>query len=146
MARGFTLAVAWLAIVVLLSPAQAQQTTVPTAAERQAIVAVISAQLAAFQRDDGAGAFAYASPTIRRKFGTSENFMAMVRGGYRAVYRPAEVAFLETRVERGITVQLVRLLGPDGRSVVAAYEMQRQSDGSWRINGVFLVELDESVS
>ncbi len=146
MARTWTLAMVWLAAVVLLSPAQAQQDSAPTAAERQAIVAVISDQLAAFQRDDGAGAFAYASPTIRRKFGTSENFMAMVRSGYRAVYRPAEVAFLETRVERGMTVQLVRLLGPDGRSVVAAYEMQRQTDGSWRINGVFLLKLDETVS
>ncbi len=146
MARTWTLAMVWLAAVVLLSPAQAQQDSAPTAAERQAIVAVISEQLAAFQRDDGASAFSYASPTIRRKFGTSENFMAMVRSGYRAVYRPAEVAFLETRIESGITVQLVRLLGPDGRSVVAAYEMQRQSDGSWRINGVFFVELDETVS
>lgn len=133
-----------LAVMLLLTPAQAQQGA--SGAERQAIVAVISAQLSAFQRDDGAGAFAYASPTIRRKFGTVENFMAMVRSGYPADYRPAEVAFLETRVENGMTVQLVRLLGPDGRSVVAAYEMQRQPDGSWRINGVYLLALDETVS
>ena len=142
--RSYLFAV--LAILVFSGPAQAQQTSAPDTADRQAIVEVIRAQLAAFQRDDGAGAFSYASPTIRRKFGTSENFMAMVRSGYRAVYRPSEVAFLDTRVERGVTLQLVRLLGPDGRSVGAAYEMQRQSDGSWRINGVFLVELDESVS
>ena len=134
------------AIMLLSGPAQAQQSSTPDAVQRQAIVEVIRAQLAAFQRDDGVGAFSYASPTIRRKFGTSENFMAMVRSGYRAVYRPSEVAFLETRVERGMTLQLVRLLGPDGKSVGAAYEMQRQTDGSWRINGVFLVELDETVS
>ena len=135
-----------LAVTLLLAPAQARAQQGTTGAERQAIVEVISAQLAAFQRDDGAGAFAYASPTIRRKFGTAENFMAMVRSGYRAVYRPAEVAFLETRVVGGMTVQLVHLLGPDGRSVVAAYEMQRQPDGSWRINGVVLLALDETVS
>ncbi len=135
-----------LATAVLFGPALAQDAAEPAGAQRQAIVAVISAQLAAFQRDDGTGAFAYASPTIRREFRTAENFMAMVRSGYRAVYRPAEVAFLDTRVERGMTVQLVRLLGPDGRSVVAAYEMQRQPDGSWRINGVFLLALDETVS
>ncbi len=143
--RGrWSLLIGMLAVTLLLTPAQAQQGT--SGAERQAIVAVISAQLAAFQRDDGTGAFAYASPTIRRKFGTAENFMAMVRSGYRAVYRPAEVAFLETRVVGGMTVQLVHLLGPDGRSVVAAYEMQRQPDGSWRINGVVLLALDETVS
>ena len=144
MRRGWSLLPGVLAVTLLLAPAQAQQGT--AGAERQAIVAVISAQLAAFRRDDGAGAFAYASPTIRRKFGTAESFMAMVRSGYRAVYRPAEVAFLETKVENGMTVQLVRLLGPDGRSVVAAYEMQRQPDGSWRINGVYLLALDETVS
>ena len=132
--------------VALMGSAGAQSYSPPAGAERAAIVKVISDQLAAFRRDDGAGAFAYASPTIRRKFRTSENFMAMVRSGYRAVYRPVEVAFLDTRIERGMTIQLVRLLGPDGKSVVAAYEMQRQSDGSWRINGVFLVELEETVS
>ena len=144
MRRGWSLLPGILAVTLLLAPAQAQQGT--AGAQRQAIVAVISAQLAAFRRDDGAGAFAFASPTIRRKFGTAESFMAMVRSGYRAVYRPAEVAFLDTKVENGMTVQLVRLLGPDGRSVVAAYEMQRQPDGSWRINGVFLLALDETVS
>jgi len=146
MRRGWSLLPGILAMTLLLAPAQAREGTAPAGAKRQAIVAVISAQLAAFRRDDGAGAFAYASPTIRRKFGTAESFMAMVRSGYRAVYSPAEVAFLETKVERGMTVQLVRLLGPDGRSVVAAYEMQRQPDGSWRINGVFLLALDETVS
>jgi hypothetical protein len=146
MRSRWPLLLAALAVAAISTPAPAQQGTAPTEAARQAIVAVINAQLAAFQRDDGAGAFAYASPTIRRKFGTAETFMAMVRSGYHAVYRPAGVAFLETRVEGDLTLQLVRLLGPDGRSVVAAYEMQRQPDGSWRINGVYLLELDETVS
>ena len=56
--------------------------------DRNAIRQVIENQLAAFQRDDGSEAFSYASPGIQRRFGTPDNFMAMVRSGYAAVYRP----------------------------------------------------------
>ena len=38
------------------------------------------------------------------------------------------------------TVQKVFLVGPDGKSYVAVYSLQRQPDGSWRINGCTLVE------
>jgi len=34
--------------------------------------------------------------------------------------------------------QRVLLVGPDGVPVVADYLMQRQPDGSWRINGCIL--------
>ena len=35
----------------------------------------------------------------------------------------------------GRLVQRVYMVGPDGIAVLADYEMQRQPDGSWRING-----------
>ncbi len=54
---------------------------------------VIERQLAAFERDDADGAFAFASPGIRRRFGTPETFMDMVRRHYPPVYRPRDVAF-----------------------------------------------------
>ena len=34
----------------------------------------------------------------------------------------------------------VFLVGPDGKSYVALYTLQRQPDGSWRINGCTLIE------
>ena len=113
------------------------------AAERSAIRDVIEAQLEAFRRDDGAGAFAYASPAIQRMFGTPERFMRMVREGYAPVYRPRRVDFRDLVTEGGRLTQRVRLVGPDGRPVIANYFMERQPDGTWRIDGCVLEEVAE---
>ena len=114
-----------------------------SAVDQGAIRGVIESQLKAFQRDDGVGAFSHASPTIRRKFQTAESFMAMVRSGYPAVYRPRNVEFLEAVVEAGSPVQLMRFEGPDGAIMMAVYLMEQQPDGSWRINGVHLFRSGE---
>lgn len=118
----------------------------PSTADQNAIRGIIEAQLAAFQRNDGSAAFSYASPLIQQKFGSPENFMAMVEGGYAPVYRPREVEFLDSRVKDGQTAQAVRFIGPDGKSVIAIYSMEQQPDGGWRIAGVFLITTDETSS
>lgn len=127
--------------------AWAQDIQRPSPAARQAIVGTINAQLDAFRRDDGARAFSYATPALRRLFGTPENFMAMVRGGYQPVYRPRSVEFLDARIvpeEGGArTGQAVRFVGPDGRAVIAIYTMEQQPDGSWRIAAVQLIRTEE---
>lgn len=110
------------------------------AADRSAIRAVVADQLAAFQRDDGAAAFALASPHIREQFGSVENFMEMVRTGYQPVYRPRQVAFGDITIADGEIVQRVLLVGPDGVPVIALYTMERQQDGSWRIAGCTLAK------
>lgn len=118
----------------------------PGEADRGAIQAVISSQIEAFRRDDGEAAFAFASPTIRGMFGTAEVFMAMVRESYRPVYRPREVRFEELIEWRGRPTQRVLLVGPEGQVVVALYEMERQPDGSWKINGCYLLAADEKAT
>ena len=115
-------------------------------ADRSAIRGVIEAQLAAFQADDGALAFSYASPSIRRQFGTAEHFMLMVRTGYLPVYRPREVEFGPVIDLHGQPTQLVLLVGPDLRVVTAYYLMERQPDGDWRIDGCVLGEAPESAT
>lgn len=112
-------------------------------ADRAAIRTVIESQIAAFRRDDGPGAFAFASPAIKRLFGTPENFMAMVRGGYPQVYRPESVGFGDLLRADGVLVQLVDIVGPDGLPVIAVYEMERQPDGTWQINGCRLLRPPE---
>ena len=109
-------------------------------ADRAAIREVVRSQLAAFQRDDGAAAYAFASPMIQQMFPSVEVFMSMVRTGYVPVYRPREVEFRELVDFRGEPTQLVLLVGPDGVPVLAHYMMQRQPDGTWRINGCVLTE------
>ncbi len=107
-------------------------------ADGSAIRKVIEAQLDAFRRDDGPGAFAHASPDIRAMFRDPNTFMGMVRGGYAAVYRPREVEFRDLGIEGGRWTQRVLFVGPDGVPVIARYTMERQPDGSWLIDGCVL--------
>jgi hypothetical protein len=111
-------------------------------ADRATIQALISGQISAFQHDDGAAAWNYASPTIQSYYPTADQFMAMVKNGYMPVYRPQSVTFgalVDTPVG---PIQKVYITGPDGKAYIAAYGMQRQPDGSWKINGCSLVADD----
>jgi hypothetical protein len=116
------------------------------ATDQAAIVAVIRDQIAAFRVDDAARAFGYASPGIQAKFGTPEAFLEMVRSGYFPVYRAQGVTFREIAIEDGVPVQAVEIRSADGLGVLAFYFMERQPDGSWRINGVILTRLPERVA
>ncbi len=113
---------------------------------QQVFRGIINAQLAAFLRDDGAEAFSYASPDIRRKFGSPNMFMRMVQTAYTAIYRPAAVEFGELGSLRGQPAQTVSFVGLDGKSMTAVYIMEQQADGGWLIDGVFLVEAGDKVA
>lgn len=117
----------------------------PAAAEdrRADFEAIIKAQIEAFSRDDGATAFAFASPGIQGMFGNPDRFMEMVRAGFAPVYRPRSYSFEPPIVADGLPAQPVRVIGPDGRGVIALYRMERQPDGSWRIAGVTLHPIAE---
>ena len=106
--------------------------------DRDAAIAVIQAQMDAFQADRGAEAFSYASQGIRSHFGTADEFMTMVRTAYRPVYRPQWVQFLDLVDTARGPAQQVLVAGPDGEMVLAIYFMERQPDGSWRIDGCAL--------
>ncbi len=110
----------------------------PGEADSAAIRGVIDSQIEAFRRDDGETAFSFAAPSIRHMFGTVENFMGMVRGGYRPVYRPQSYRFGAITIIDGLIVQKVHIVGPDGRAVTAFYMMEKQPDGTWRIAGCSL--------
>jgi hypothetical protein len=99
------------------------------------IRSVVNQQLSAINTDDAEMAFAFASPGVQEAFGTSDRFLYMVRRGYSSLYKPRHVEFLELTVVEGEMVQPVRLVAQDGSVEVALYEMQRQADLQWRING-----------
>jgi uncharacterized protein DUF4864 len=111
--------------------------------DQQAIRAVVQAQLDAFQRDDGAKAFGFATPTIQQKFGDPATFMQMVKSGYPPVYRPRSVAFEKLVDTQQGPDQILRLVGPDGLTYAAHYLMQKQPDGSWMINGCYLTRVED---
>ena len=138
---------ALLAIILLFVPGLGRAAETLSDGDRAAIRQVIESQLAAFKRDDGAAAYAFATPMIQQKFGSAEHFMTMVKTAYPAVYRPKAVEFRElgNTDDMGV-VQKVFFIGPDGGGVLAFYQMERQPDGSWKINGCFVtVAPDTSV-
>jgi hypothetical protein len=133
----------WLALFLALSvaPATAQEAIPP--ADANAIQQVIQSQLDAFQHDDWQRAFGYASPGIQTQFVNPDIFSQMVRQGYPQVYRPKSVEFRELAATQYGPTQRVFVVGPDGHSYMAYYTMERQADGTWRISGCHLVELED---
>jgi hypothetical protein len=111
-----------------------------SSADAAAIKSIVAGQIEAFRHDDGNAAYGYASPAIRDLFPTPDIFMDMVRKGYPPVYRPQSVVFGAIANSPTGLEQKVFLTGPDGKSYVAIYNVQRQPDGSWKINGCVLVE------
>lgn len=125
--RSAMIAAAMIAIV-SIQPARAQD----AAAEIQA---VISGQIAAFRADDFETAFTFASPTIKRLFGTPSRFGQMVQDGYPMVWRPSDVRFSGLSDRDGRMVQSVLVTDEAGVLYIVDYEMVT-GDGGWQINGV----------
>ena len=117
-----------------------------SAQDERAIRDVIESQLAAFQRDDALAAFSFASPSIQAKFRTPKIFMEMVVSGYPQVHRPRLVEFRELVTLKGESVQKVFFVGMKNDPVLALYIMQRQPDGVWKINGVFMAPAKEEIT
>ena len=107
----------------------------PATAQEDPIRNTIQNQLDAFQADDFARAFSFASPMIQGMFGTAENFGAMVKNGYPMVYRPAEVEMLELREVAGNLWQRVRIVDQSGKAHYLDYMMIETPEG-WQINAV----------
>jgi Domain of unknown function (DUF4864) len=113
-----------------------------TEVDAAAIRSVVEAQLQAFQRDDDAAAFGFASPGIQELFGTATNFMQMVRQSYQAVYRPRSVLFEALTLVQDLPTQPVLLLSPEGDPVRALYLMENWTTGAWRITGCYLLAVE----
>lgn len=138
------LAGALMLLIGVLGPAAAQSGV--SASDSAAIRGVIARQIEAFQRDDQAAAFAFASPGIREQFGNPERFLDMVSRAYPAVHRPRAVDFTELLLGDGATVQQVELVGPAGEAELALYSMEQDAAGQWRISGCTLVRSARTTS
>ncbi len=135
----------WLTVLLWLMPALCLADARVTSADAAEIRAVIHRQIDAFKRDDAQGAFALVSPGVQQTFGTPQEFLDAVRLAYRAVYRPANVSFLDMLVMGDDVVQTVQVTDRAGTVWVAYYAMQRQRDGSWRTNGCHLVSPSRAI-
>jgi uncharacterized protein DUF4864 len=136
---------AWLSLVLCISDGRAAEGRI-TDSDLAEIRQVIHRQIDAFRRDDAQGAFELVSPSVRLSFGTPERFLDVVRMAYRAVYRASNIAFLDLLVMSGDVVQQVQITDRGGGRWMAYFSMQRQSDGSWRMNGCRLVQPARTIS
>ncbi|TCD13127.1 DUF4864 domain-containing protein [Oricola cellulosilytica] len=100
---------------------------------------VITRQLEAFLSGNFDEAYSYASPDIKRIYPSLEGFMSMVKRGYLPVLRPGNYAFGRTeQLADGRLVWEVLIRAPDGSDHTAVYFMERQEDGTWKVDGVSL--------
>lgn len=103
-----------------------------------AIESVIGSQLEAFNDRDVEEAWQYASPNIKRMFGSAGNFGMMVEQGYPMVWDNADVRFLELRDVNGNLWQKVMVRDAQGGLHILDYQMIETANG-WQINGVQLL-------
>jgi hypothetical protein len=102
---------------------------------------IIEQQLQAMAKDDNAGAWNQAAPSIQMLFPTPDDFMFMVRSQYPMVYRYKGYTFLEAGTDpSGRLFQHLRIQGEDGTFYDAIYFMQQQPDGSWKISGCVIAK------
>lgn len=108
------------------------------AQDADAIEGVIGNQLDAFNDRNVSEAWQYASPNIKRLFGSADNFGMMVQQGYPMVWDNADVRFLELRDVAGNLWQKVMVRDAQGGLHILDYQMIETADG-WQINGVQLL-------
>jgi hypothetical protein len=132
--RPLLLGIIGFALSLFAFPAAAQ------APEEIAIRSVISRQLAAFNRDDTAAAFALASPGIQKHFGDAATFAGMVERSFPQIRRSRSHRFLKFEIVEDKVIQRV-LIQSDAGTVIARYEMIGV-DGTWRINGCAVEKAD----
>ncbi|MGV8939359.1 MAG: DUF4864 domain-containing protein [Allorhizobium sp.] len=99
---------------------------------------VITEQIQAFLDDDANAAYAFASPQIKARFPDAERFFDMVKRSYEPVYKVGNFAFGRSRIVSGgdHAFQEVLITSPDGKDWAAVYDLERQPDGKYAINGV----------
>jgi hypothetical protein len=102
---------------------------------------VIERQINAFLADDMSTAYSFAAPSIKRMYPDESRFFDMVKRGYQPVYRPGNFAFGRSKVapDGSGLIQEVLIQGPDGQDWTALYSLERQPDGSFKINGVQMI-------
>ncbi|KGF67452.1 hypothetical protein LL06_22065 [Hoeflea sp. BAL378] len=121
-------------VALMLSPARADEAATARA--------IIESQINAFLTDDQAAAYSHAAPSIKRIYPDEGRFFDMVKRGYQPVYRPGNYAFGRVKIapDGSGVVQEVLIQGPDGQDWTALYSLERQPDGSFKINGVQMIK------
>ena len=130
----FILAAALIAVLTSLASVRAD--------DAATVRGVIESQIAAFLNDDATTAYSFAAPSIKQIYPDEARFFDMVKRGYQPVYRPGNFAFGRSKAAADGTgiAQEVIIQGPGGEDWTALYSLERQPDGSFKINGVQMIK------
>ena len=101
-----------------------------------AISAVVTDQIDAFSKDDSERAFSHASPMVKASIRSHERFLTMVKNAYGMIYRPSSHELQEVRMIEDKLYQVVLFIDQDRNRFKIFYQMQKQANGEWKINGV----------
>ena len=107
-----------------------------SAGDAASVQTVIEDQLLAFKENDGSRAYSHAAPGIKQVFGSVDRFMAMVLSGYRPLVDPGSYTFGRSDGRDQKIAQELIVTDKAGKQWQAIYILEKQPDGSWKINGV----------
>ena len=128
----------WLLGMLLLHSFFLTSETVASELAKDQAKAVIEAQIEAMAKDDWPKAYSFASPAIRKRFGSPQRFKEMVLKGYKIVYRPRSISFQGVENFGVASGFVFHLIGTDGQAARVVYLMIKDEDEGWRIAGVQL--------
>ena len=128
----------WLFCILVLHSSFLTSETVASELAKDQAKAVIEAQIEAMAKDDWPKAYSFASPAIRKRFGSPQRFKEMVLKGYKIVYRPRSISFQGVENFGVASGFVFHLIGTDGQAARVVYLMIKDEDEGWRIAGVQL--------
>ncbi|MEO5807283.1 DUF4864 domain-containing protein [Devosia sp.] len=101
--------------------------------------AIVTSQIEAFRKGDGAAALEYASSVFKANFTDPDLFYtAILSGGYEPIVKSRSHSFGKfQKLSAQEVLQVVKFVGPDQSLYEALYQISKEADG-WRINGVAL--------
>ena len=106
---------------------------------------LISQQVAAFQNRDAEAAFALASPMVRSKFGSPQNFMMTVKTHFDYLYSTKSFSFGKHVEDDGFAFQEVEFVSAgDGSIHMILFKLIRFKDLGWRITAIQPVPIPDS--
>jgi len=105
---------------------------------KDALHTVINAQLAAFRKDDYAGAYVFADRAIKDQF-SPESFERMVRNGFPAIAHSTSARCGLSFDNGDEAVVNVRVFSANREPIDYQYALRRDG-GDWRITGVTLLK------
>lgn len=106
----------------------------------RSIQAVVRSHIDALTQDDAEQVFESATSATQVEFGSAEDFLQLIKREYRPIYQSRQAIFSYPEVIDGDTIQMVNVTDDSSHVWVALFRMERDSDGSWKIDGCELLE------